>query len=65
MRRATSTTAFTPSAATVLNIGQVPKKRTIPSVDTTADAMASGCHASPLPNQKMIDSHWLKEWMVD
>ena len=39
---ATSTATFTPRAASVLNIGHVPKKSTMPATETSADATARG-----------------------
>jgi hypothetical protein len=36
----------------VLNIGHVPKNRTIPTSETRADQTASARHHSPRPNQK-------------
>ena len=42
-----TTVLFTPMAATVLNIGQVPKKTTMPKVDTIAEATVSCRHISP------------------
>ena len=54
-RIATSTPTSTASAAIVLATGQVPRKSTIPTIETTAEATATGRHrpSGPMPQHRM------------